>query len=36
MDPESGMDEGDMGMRRMKLIKTMMSHHGKIKGVKNE
>ncbi len=30
MDPE-GMAEADMGMRRKKLIKTIMSHHGKSK-----
>ncbi len=30
MDPED-MDEADMGMRRKKFIKTMMSHHGKAK-----
>jgi hypothetical protein len=29
MDSESGMGDADMGMRKKKLLKTMMRHHGK-------
>ncbi len=31
MDYESGMGDSDMGMQRRKLLKTMMSGHGKSK-----
>ena len=29
MDTESDMDDAEMGMQKKKLLKTMMSHHGK-------
>jgi hypothetical protein len=29
MDSESGMGDADMGMRKKKLLKTMMRPHGK-------